>query len=61
MDLRIYLPENPEERAKVINNLMEKYKRVALIKDEEQKLVAEVSEEKQFEIHPVTGLPVLLD
>jgi len=40
---------------------MEKHKTVTLVKDEEQKLVAEVSEEQQLEIHPVTGLPVLLD
>lgn len=59
--VKIYLPENPVERAKVISDLMEKHKTVKLVKDEEQKLVAEVSEEQQLEIHPVTGLPVLLD
>lgn len=62
--IKVYLPENPVERTKVVDNLMEKYKTVVLVRDEEQKLVAEVSElteGKQHEIHPVTGLPVLLD
>jgi helix-turn-helix protein len=59
--VKVYLPTEPVERAKVISGLMEKHKTVTLVKDEEQKLVAEVSEEQQLEIHPVTGLPVLLD
>ena len=58
--VKVYLPENPVERAKVVDDLMQKHATVTLVR-EEQKLVAEVSEEKQLEIHPVTGLPVLLD
>lgn len=61
--IKVYLPENPEERAKTVDGLINKYKTVRLVKEEE-KLVAEVSdltEGKQYEIHPTTGLPILLD
>lgn len=62
MQVKIYLPADPAEQKNVLEELTKKYHEVRLSIDN-GKAVAEVSEpvQKQLEIHPVTGLPVLLD
>jgi hypothetical protein len=61
MLVKIYLPVEPVEQSKVLEELVKKYKSVTLSVDDAGKPVAEISENKQLEIHPNTGLPILLD
>lgn len=65
MLVKIYLPEEATGRATVIEDLMSKYKKVTINQEPDtKKWVAEcleVLENKQYEIHPTTGLPILLD
>lgn len=63
MKVRIMITPDPEAQKKVLEDLIKKHKTVTVSKDEKGTLFAEVSEEKekQLEIHPTTGLPILLD